>query len=75
MQKRTGGAPDEKVEAARAQYGRAVDRWITVAVVAAVIVKPQDSSLHLACVQYVLTRGGMLLSVTLLYAWFTRGRE
>jgi len=37
--------------------------------------KPQDFSLHSAYVHYVLTRGGMLASATLLYAWFTRHRE
>jgi len=52
-----------------------VGLWIIVAAGAAVIMKPQDFSLHSAYVQYVLTRGGMLLSATLLYAWFTRGRD
>jgi hypothetical protein len=52
-----------------------VGLWIIVAVVAAVIMKPQDFSWRSAYVQYLLTRGGMLVSATLLYAWFTGRRE
>ena len=51
-----------------------VGLWTIVAVVAAVVMKPQDFSFHSGYVQYVLTRGGMLASATLLYAWFTRGK-
>jgi len=49
--------------------------WVIMAVVLAVVTKPQDYSLHSEYVRYIVTRGAMLASATLLYAFFTRGRD